>query len=94
MNLFFQLQHIFSPNLNEKVMKKLSSPEIHYFRSCNISRQKGLAPFAYDHGVRKKTRLLKKERRRFFFMNYEYKVFKAKSALFLGKDLDTYGRYG
>lgn len=27
-------------------------------------------------------------------MNYEYKVFKAKSALFLGKDLGTYGRDG
>lgn len=27
-------------------------------------------------------------------MNYEYKVFKAKSALFLGIDLDTYGRDG
>lgn len=27
-------------------------------------------------------------------MNYEYKVFKAKSALFLGIDLDTYGRNG
>lgn len=27
-------------------------------------------------------------------MNYEYKVFKAKTALFLGNDLDTYGRDG
>lgn len=27
-------------------------------------------------------------------MNYEYKVFKAKSALSLGIDLDTYGRDG
>lgn len=27
-------------------------------------------------------------------MNYEYTVFKAKSALFLEKDLDTYGRDG
>lgn len=34
------------------------------------------------------------KRRSSFFMNYEYKVFKAKSALFLGIDLDTYGRDG
>lgn len=27
-------------------------------------------------------------------MNYEYKVFKVKSVLFLGKNLDTYGRDG
>lgn len=52
----------------------LSSPKIQDFRNYKISRQKGFAPFAYDHGVRKKTRLLKKERRRVFFMNYEYTV--------------------
>lgn len=39
----------------------LSSPEIQDFRNYKISRQKGFAPFTYDHGVRKKTRLLKKE---------------------------------
>lgn len=70
------------------------SPKIHYLRNYNVSRLKGFAPFAYDHGVRKEIRLLKKERKRIFFMNYEYKVFKAKSALFLGIDLDTYGRDG
>ena len=42
---------------------RVSSPEVHYFRNYNIRRLKGFAPFAYDHGVRKETRLLKKERR-------------------------------
>ena len=36
----------------------MSSPKIHYFRNYNISRLKNFAPFAYDHGVRKETRLL------------------------------------
>lgn len=52
----------------------VSSPEVHYLRNYNKSRLKSFATFAYDHGVRKKTRLLKKERRKFFFMNYEYTV--------------------
>ena len=52
----------------------LSSPEIHYFRNYNISRLKGFAPFAYDHGVRKETRLLKKRKKEAFLMNYKYTV--------------------
>lgn len=72
----------------------VSSPEIHFFRSCNISRQKGFAPFAYNHGVRKETRLLKKERRSFFFMNYEYTVLSDNNYGVMQQELNNYGRYG
>ena len=39
----------------------VSSPEVHYFRNYIKCRLKSIAPFAYDHEVRKKTRLLKKK---------------------------------
>lgn len=72
----------------------LSSPGIQDFRNYKISRQKGFAPFTYDHGVRKKTRLLKKEKRRFFFMDYEYTVLSENNYEVMQQELNSYGRYG
>ena len=54
----------------------------------------GFASFAYDHGVRKETRLLKKERRRCFFMNYEYTVLSENNYGVMQQELNSYGRYG
>ena len=72
----------------------LSSPEIQNFQNYIISRLKSFAPFAYDHRLRKETRLLKKERRRFFFMNYEYTVLSENNYGVMQQELNSYGRYG
>ena len=44
----------------------VSCPEIQDFQNYNIRRLKGFAPFAYNHGVRKETRLLKKRKKEVF----------------------------
>ncbi|HBB05719.1 MAG TPA: hypothetical protein DCZ41_03955 [Firmicutes bacterium] len=71
----------------------MSSPEINYFRNYNISRLTGWAHLAYDHGVRKETRLLEKIGG-FFFMKYEYTVLSENNYRILKQELNDYGRYG
>ena len=72
----------------------MSSPGIHYIRNYNVSRLKGFAPFAYDHGVRKEIGLLKQEKMRFFFMGYECTVFSENNYGVMQQELNSYGRYG
>ena len=72
----------------------VSSPEVQDFRNYKISRQKGFAPFAYDHGVRKETRLLKKKKRSLFFMNYKYRVLSENNYGVMQQELNSHGRYG
>ncbi len=53
-----------------------------------------MSHLAYDHGVRKETRLLKKEIGGFFFIKYEYTVISENNHGVLKQKLNDYGRYG
>ena len=71
----------------------VSSPEIQDSQNYNISRKKSFASFVYDHGVHKKTGLLRKEKRRIFFMNYEYTVLSESNYGVMQQGLNSYGKY-
>ena len=73
----------------------LSSPEIHQFWNYNTSILKGqkLHLLTIMEYVRKQDSS-KKERRRLFFMNYEYTVLSENNYGVMQQELNSYGRYG